>query len=93
MCKIDLKIRETDFAQRVTATKFPTRMSSGIDVALPKTYEPKPGVPPTLRILIKRVKFSANSEKSPKFRLEIRKRADFLEMGWISHLASWWLYS
>ena len=68
-------------------------MSSGIDVALPQThesYEAKPEVPPTLRILIKRVKFSANSGKYPKFRLEVRKRADFLEIGWISRLAAWW---
>ena len=67
-------------------------MSSGIDVALPQThesYEAKPEVPPTLRILIKRVKFSTNSGKYPKFRLEVRKRADFLEIGWISRLASW----
>ena len=68
-------------------------MSSGIDVALPQTHESyaaKPEVPPTLRILIKRVKFSANSGKYPKFRLEVRKRADFLEIGWISPLSSWY---
>ena len=49
-------------------------MSSGIDVATRETYkfiEPKPEVPPTLRILTKRVKFSVNSGKSPDFRLEI----------------------
>ena len=97
MCKIIIQIWETEFADPLQ-NFLPGWVSfnSGIDVAIPKThesYEAKPEVPPTLRILIKRVKFSANSGKYPKFRLEVRKRADFLEIGWISRLGSWWPYS